>query len=146
MPTGLIFILSHSTMIERVSYVQTRRPKVVHVKKSPAHKAYSYFRPGGKTRVQATLIVNRGKPGKGPKVIPVTRPGMLSAYGYSVSKSPLARHRALGKAITYGMQKPLAVFHRLQAVATLSKRTMPSYARTYRYDRNYIGRKFLGSQ
>jgi hypothetical protein len=71
---------------------------------------------------------------------------MLTAYGYSVSKSPIARHRALTKAITYGAQKPLAVFHRLQAIATLSKRTMPSYARTYRYDRNYIGRKFLGSK
>ena len=133
-------------MIERVSYVQTRRPMVIRVKKTRAHKAYSYYRPGGKSRVQATLIVNRGKPGKGPKVIPVTRPGMLSAYGYSVSKSPLARHRALTKAITYGAQKALAVFHRLQAIATLSKRTLPSYTRTYRYDRNYIGRKFLGSK
>lgn len=133
-------------MIERVSYVQTRRPMVVRVKKTRAHKAYSYYRPGGKSRIQASLIVNRGKPGKGPKVIPVTRPGMLTAYGYSVSKSPLARHRALTKAITYGAQKPLAVFHRLQAIATLSKRTLPSYAKTYRYDRNYVGRKFLGSK
>ena len=133
-------------MIERVSYVQTRRPMVIRVKKTRAHKAYSYYRPGGKSRVQASLIVNRGKPGKGPKVIQVTRPGMLSAFGYSVSKSPIARHRALTKAITYGAQKPLAVFHRLQAIATLSKRTLPSYARTYRYDRNYIGRKFLGSK
>ena len=119
---------------------------VIRVKKTRAHKAYSYYRPGGKSRVQASLIVNRGKPGKGPKVIQVTRPGMLSAFGYSVSKSPIARHRALTKAITYGAQKPLAVFHRLQAIATLSKRTLPSYARTYRYDRNYIGRKFLGSK
>jgi hypothetical protein len=131
-------------MIERVSYVQKRKPMIVRVGKSKAHKSYSYFRPGGKTRVQATLIANLGKPGKGPKVIPVTRPGMLSAYGYSASKTPLARHRALTKAITQGAQKPLSVFHRLQAVATLSKRTMPTYARTYRYDRNYIGRKFLG--
>ena len=119
---------------------------MIRVKKTRAHKAYSYYRPGGKSRVQASLIVNRGKPGKGPKVIQVTRPGMLSAFGYSVSKSPIARHRALTKAITYGAQKPLAVFHRLQAIATLSKRTLPSYARTYRYDRNYIGRKFLGSK
>ena len=131
-------------MIERVSYVQTRKPKVIHVKRTRARKSYTYYRPAGKTQVQATLIVDRGKLGKGPKVIPVTRPGMLTAYGYSVSKSPMARHRALTKAITYGMQKPLEVFHRLQAVATLSKRTMPSYAKTYRYDRNYIGRKFLG--
>lgn len=133
-------------MIERVSYVQKRKPMIVSVGKSKTHKAYSYFRPGGKTRVQATLIANLGKPGKGPKVIPITRPGMLSVYGYSASKSPLARHRALTKAITQGHQKPLSVFHRLQAVATLSKRTMPTYARTYRYDRNYIGRKFLGSK
>lgn len=133
-------------MIERVSYTQVRKPMRIHVKKTRAHKAYSYYRPGGKTRVQATLIVNRGKPGKGPKVFPALRPGMLTAYGYSVSKSPVARHRALTKAVTYGAQKPLAVFHRLQAIATLSKRTMPSYAKTYRYDRNYIGRKFLGSK
>lgn len=33
----------------------------------------------------------------------------------------------------------IPVFHRLQAVATL---TMPSYSKTFRY----IGRKFLGSK
>lgn len=141
-----IFISTHNTMIERVSYVQKRKPMIVHVGRSKAHKAYTYFRPGGKTKIQATLIEDRGKPGKGPKVIRISRPGMLSVYGYSASKTPLARHRALTKAITQGHQKPLAVFRRLQAVATLSKRTMPAYAKTYRYDRNYIGRKFLGSK
>lgn len=132
-----------SRMIERAAYTQVRQPKDIHVHATARRRGYTYHRKGGRTRVQATLIENRGLMGKGPRLIPITRPGMLTMYGYSVSKSALARHRALDKAIRMGGQKPISVFRRLQAVATLSKRTMPSYSKAYRLDRNFIGRKFL---
>jgi Family of unknown function (DUF5771) len=130
-------------MIERAAYTQVRQPMTVRVRASPRRRGFTYHRKGGRTKVQATLIENRGQPGKGPKLIPITRPGLLTMYGYSVSKSATARHRALSKAIRAGGQKPLSVFRRLQAVATLSKRTLPTYAKTYRLDRNFVGRKYL---
>ena len=138
------FIFEYNmTMIQRSGYTQVRQPMTIHVRKTMRHRAYTYRRRGGRTHVQSSMIVNRGQSGKGPKLIPITRPGMLTMFGYSVSKNATARHRALNKAIADGGQKPLSVFRRLQAIATLSKRTMPSYSKTYRFDRNYIGRKFL---
>ena len=139
-----IFIFSKSTMmIERAAYTQVRQPMNIRVRATARRRGYTYHRKGGRTQVQTTLIENRGQPGKGPKLIPITRPGLLTMYGYSVSKSATARHRALTKAIRAGHQKPLSVFRRLQAVATLSKRTLPTYAKTYRLDRNFVGRKYL---
>ena len=125
-------------MIERAAYTQVRRPMTIRDR-----RGYTYHLKGGRTHVQATMIENRGQPGKGSKLIPITRPGMLTLYGYSVSKSATARHRALARAIRTGHQKPISVFRRLQAVATLSKRTLPTYAKTYRLDRNFVGRRFL---
>lgn len=52
-----------------------------------------------KTKVPATCVKDRGKPGKGPKTLPKFSGKLkLTRYGYSTDKSASARHDALVKA------------------------------------------------
>jgi len=87
--------------------------------------------------VKSALIRNRGSPGKGKKLFSLT-PGKL--YGYSVSASPVARHRSLRTAIS--RNGALTVFRRLQALMILNKRTAPMMNRTIRKNRNWVRRMF----
>lgn len=104
---------------------------------------YVALRKGKLISVGPTPIRNLGLPGKGPRVIPVRKTGALTRFGYSVSSPASKRHRALTAAIRRGKQSPLSVFRRLQAIATLSKRTMPMYARLYLKNRNWVRSKFF---
>ena len=110
-------------MIMRAPYVARRRGSLVFVAASP--------------------IRNLGRPGKGPKVIPVRKTGALTRFGYSATAPASRRHRALKAAMKRGRESPLSVFRRLQAIATLSKRTMPLYSKVYLKNRNWVRSKFF---
>ena len=80
-----------------------------------------------------------GKPGKGPKVIPIEK-GKLSKLGYSTKKSERARHAALNKAVKkYGA---LSVFRALNAQVILRKRTQPEAMEIFEADRDWIAQKY----
>ena len=104
---------------------------------------YTAIRNGKKISVRPTSIPDVGAVGKGPKLIGKLKGGMLTKYGYHPVESMTARHRALTKAIKKGREEPLAVFRRLQAIGTLTKRTLPTASRTYIRDRNWVREKFM---
>ena len=95
-------------------------------------------------RVPSACIADVGAPGKGvqgtglPGIGPLKK-GELEAVGYSRSKSARARHTALNAAIKkYG---GLSTYRKLNAVAVYTKRTSPAASKTFKADRNYVGRK-----
>jgi hypothetical protein len=89
--------------------------------------------------VPAGCIKDRGLPGKGPRSgegFGKLRKGDLIKYGYQYRLSDALRHRALKKAIKqYGKT---TVFHKLNAVAKLSKRTAPNASDIFSRDRNWV--------
>lgn len=128
--------------ILRSGYTQNRTRKVITVRRRDG-STYRYVRKAGKTYVGPRPAPDVGALGKGPKVIGKLKGGMLTKYGYHPVESMTARHRALMKAIKVGREKALAVFHRLHAIGTLTKRTLPTASRTYRRDRDWIRDKFM---
>jgi hypothetical protein len=77
-------------------------------------------------------------------VIPIRNSGILSAHGYSDvrEKSPLARHRALGKVIKAG-EPPLGLFRRLNVLMILFKRTDPKLSKIFKKDRDWVKEKYM---
>ncbi len=71
------------------------------------------------TRVPATCIIDRGKPGKGIKLYEVTKPQLLRNYGYSTNESFEDRKIALKRALIN--EDPLEVLRHLNAIRTLQK-------------------------
>lgn len=128
--------------ILRSGYTQNRTRKVITVRRRDG-STYRYVRKAGKTYVKPRPAPDVGALGKGPKVIGKLKGGMLTKYGYHPVESMTARRRALMKAIKVGREKALAVFHRLHAIGTLTKRTLPTASRTYRRDRDWIRDKFM---
>lgn len=81
-----------------------------------------------------------GKPGIGPKLIPIIEKGSLSKYGYSTKKSGRARRQGLKKAVkAYGA---LSVFRKLKAMETLRKRTQPKAREIFAADAEYVREQF----
>lgn len=107
-------------------------------------RGYTYRRRSGTTvHVRPTRIRNFGLPGRGPLIIPIKRPGMLTRYGYTAKQRIASRRRtALRRAMTAG-QTPLQVFHRLNAIQKLSARTRPVYAKRYSANRSWLSRKYI---
>ena len=81
---------------------------------------------------------------KGKVIIPIRNSGILSAHGYSDvrDKSPLARHRALGKVIRAG-EPPLGLFRRLNVLMILFKRTDPKLSKIFKKDRDWVKEKYM---
>jgi len=80
-----------------------------------------------------------GKPGKGPKLIPIEK-GKLKKFGYSTKKSARARHAALNKAVKeYGA---LSVYRMLNAQVIFRKRTQPEAREVFKADRDWIAKKY----
>lgn len=92
----------------------------------------------------SAAIVDVGYPGKG--VLGTGKPGIgklkegeLKAVGYSATAKASTRHRALTKAVKrYGA---LSTYRKLNAVAVYTKRTAPGASKTFKADRNWVGRK-----
>jgi len=88
------------------------------------------------TYVGPKCVKDTGLPGKGTQKIGPLRKGELSKYGYSMKETVEDRHKALNKAIKeYGA---LGVFRKLDAVAKLTKRTIPEASKIYEKDRNWV--------
>jgi|694.fasta_scaffold01535_40 ribosomal 50S subunit-associated protein YjgA (DUF615 family) len=96
----------------------------------------AYTRKDG-TRVKASTfnIKNRGKPGKGPKLFTL-KEGRLERFGY-----PEQGRIALSMAVR--SNSALTVFRRLQALATLTKRTDPNRSRKYLLNRNWVKKTWM---
>jgi len=101
-----------------------RRTIRVRVKASPHRRGYVAVRK------------DVGKPGIGPKLIPIMEKGTLTKHGYSIKKDEAARHRALNKAVSeYGA---LSVFRKLKAQETLRKRTQPKAREVFASDAEWL--------
>jgi len=96
------------------------------------------------SRVEATAYSYRRKPGF-TRVPGPLKKGMLTSYGYHPVETKTNRHKALSKAITKGKQAPLSVFRRLQAISTLTKRTLPRASRIYKQDAVWVRAKYAKS-
>jgi hypothetical protein len=72
-------------------------------------------------KVKPTCIDDKGKPGKGPKLITIPREdqGLLDKYGYTLKKSHIDRVKALKKA--YREINHLKILRYLNAIRTLQK-------------------------
>jgi hypothetical protein len=94
--------------------------------------------------VQATCIVDpraKGKVPKGTKTFGDLKQGELKQYGYSYRLSDQERRNALTKAVNkYGALK---TFHKLDAVAKLTKTTIPKASTVFSNDRNWISSTYL---
>ena len=123
------------THIIRSGYTVHRAPKKITVKARAGRKSYTYMRKAGFTRVKPVPTYDVGAIGKLKK-------GMLTSYGYHPVEAKTNRYKALSKAISKGKEAPLAVFRRLQAIGTLTKRTLPRASRIYKSDAKWIRSKF----
>lgn len=76
---------------------------------------------GTHVKVKKTCIEDKGKPGKGPKliIIPKEDEGLLSSYGYSLKESYEKRIKALKKANKN--EDELKVLRHINALRTLQK-------------------------
>ena len=126
-------------MIPRKSYVRRYstavRSKGFTVKKTNG-KSY-HVQPTAKNMlVESSCIKNTGAPGKGPQLFGRLKKGELAKYGYSYKATDSERHAALKKAIdVYGR---IGVYRKLNAVAKLTKRTVPSASNIFSKDRNWL--------
>ena len=96
--------------------------------------------------VRSGCIKDRGLPGKtkpANQVIGKLRKGDLIKYGYQYRLADTAREKALERAIeVYGAT---SVWHKLDAVAKLSKRTAPDASNIFRRDRDWVHANFMGN-
>lgn len=87
-------------------------------------------------KVKSTCVKDVGAPGHGEPVIGPLRKGDLKSVGYDATVRAAVRHGALAKAVAkYGR---LSTLRKLNAVAVLTKRTVPSRSKTYKADRNWV--------
>src|SRR4029078_745211 len=92
------------------------------------------------TKVKATCILDRGKSGKGPRLIMIKDKGALGKYGYSTGASLEARHRALKSAVrAYGLT---SVKRKLVAVRTLNRNTAPKSSRIFGSDVRWLTKTY----
>lgn len=80
-------------------------------------------------------------------LIPPLKRGELTKHGYNVTKSNLARHRALNKATKTSTgkeskKKTLSVLRKLNAVKTLTKKSQPGHSKVYDKDLKWIQKKY----
>lgn len=115
-------------------------------------RSYRVYPSASRMLVRSGCIRNRGRPGKGAesifkggkratvKLIGPLRKGELKKHGYSTLNKTAKRHTALRKAVKeYGA---LGVYRKLNAVAKLGVRTMPSVAKTFKRNRNWVRKTY----
>ncbi|MBW2672007.1 MAG: hypothetical protein JRD89_01160 [Deltaproteobacteria bacterium] len=93
------------------------------------------------------LIRDRGKPGRGRRVIGRMEPGELRKHGYAINKSARARRLALGKAIRE--DGAATVWRRLHAQVILRKNARRGSAQArararFEADRDWVAKKYGG--
>lgn len=104
----------------------------------------AYTRKTG-TKVRSKCVKDRGAVGRWQTVkrmlgIGPLKKGHLKGVGYDATASAPTRHAALDKAVSrYGRNSTI---RKLNAIATYTKRTVPSRSKTYRTDMHYVQKKF----
>jgi transposase-like protein len=128
------YVRRFGTTVMRKGYTVKRAlGKHYHIK--PAKKSV-YVKPScvkdkGDPRIKAP------GPGKG---IGLLRKGELKKHGYVYLKHTEERHNALRKAIKeFGV---LGVYHKLDAIAKLSKHSVPAASRIFKEDREWLQRHY----
>ena len=101
-------------------------------------KGYTAKRGKTKYRVKPTTfyIKDRGKKGRGRKILPELKKGELTKHGFHIRNSAASRRRALAKSVKEDGYK--ATLGRLIALQVLFKRTHPSYAKRLIADRKWL--------
>lgn len=128
--------------IQRRGYVRkfatTIRRKGYTVRKASGH-VYRIYPEKEDVYVKPSCVKDPGLPGKGPgkgQDFGLLRRGELKKYGYIYNESEEKRHIALKRAEKeFGA---LGVYRKLDAVAKLSKRTVPEASRVFTKDREWI--------
>ena len=90
-------------------------------------------------KVPTSKITDRGKPGKGLKLIPKLKKGTLAKFGYTSKESDSKRHASLVKAKSSLSYK--SVIDKLVAVRTLNKTTNPKVAAIFGSDIRWLQSK-----
>jgi len=75
------------------------------------------------------------------RLIGPLREGELAKYGYSFRRSETDRHVALVKAIHE--YSAISVYHKLDAIAKLTGRTLPNASAVFAKDREWVRNKFV---
>jgi hypothetical protein len=103
-------------------------------------KTVRVYPKGTSVLVKASCIDDKGLPGKGPDLIGSLKKGELTKYGYNAHKNREERHKALKKAIlAYGV---ITVYHKLDAVSKLTKRTAPDAHKIFESDMKWLRKTF----
>ena len=132
-PAGMIrkksYVRKYSTAVRQRGYTVRKKNG----------KSYRIYPKASEMMVESKCIKNVGLPGKGPALFGPLRKGELAKHGYSFRKSDSERHAALKRAIEdYGAG---GVYHKLDAVTKLFKRTKPSISRRFQEDREWVHRQ-----
>lgn len=88
-------------------------------------------------------IKDRGRPGRGSKVLPKLKKGTLGGPGF-FKKSAKGRHIIESRAAKRKGEK--VVQGKLQAISTLNKRTNPDVSRKAAADRRWVAMNFDGRE
>lgn len=108
-------------------------------------RAFTQKRKGKTIRVKSACIKDRGAVGRWQTVkrmlgIGPLKKGHLKGVGYDHTAKASTRHQAIDKAVKrYGK---LSTLKKLNAIATYTKRTIPSRSNTYKTDMHYIQKKY----
>lgn len=94
----------------------------------------------GSSRVKETCVKDKGKPGKGPQLIPPLKRGLLSQYGYTMNASEDERRGALDEAAKN--LDTLEILRHLRALVTL-QRANPSVHDNMIKDFTYFREKYF---
>lgn len=89
--------------------------------------------------VPPARITDRGLPGKGQKIIPTLKKGVLAKFGYNSKESAVKRHTALLKA--QSRESYRTVVDQLLAVRTLNKNINPKVAKVFGSDIQWLQSK-----
>jgi hypothetical protein len=122
------YIRQYSTAIRARGFTVKKKEGTIYRVKPT--KKQMYVEPG--------CIKNTGLPGKGPvgKGIGPLKKGELAKHGYSFRETREKRRIALHKAIME--YTATGVYHKLDAVAKLTSRTIPAASKIYGADRNWV--------
>lgn len=104
-------------------------------------KAYTK-KDGTKVKASVFLIKDRGLRGRGPKIIPITKPGLLVTGFFS--KSVTEQHRILKKAARKYGEK--SVQGDMQAKATWNKNVNPVLSHKAQRLRSWVAKNFDGKR
>ena len=127
--------------IQRHGYVRRFGKSIIdkgYTVKRASGKPYRIYPEKSSVYVKPSCVKDRGLPGTlgpGQGFGPLRR-GELKKHGYVFEEPEHVRHEALNKAIKeFG---PLGVFHKLDAIAKLSKRTSPRASKVFKDDLKWL--------